>query len=58
MIDRIFKSWKSSLLGVGIIAACLVMVFAEKATLTEVGVFIAGGLYALYYKGKDNGPKL
>ncbi len=50
MIDRIFRNWKTSLLGVAIIITTLVMVFKEVATLTEVGGFWAVALVLLYVK--------
>ena len=50
MIDRIFKNWKTTLLGVGLIIAGVLLVWFEKATLTEMGAFFAVGLYALFVK--------
>lgn len=50
MIDRIFKNWKTSLLGVMIILITLSMVFFEVATLTEVGAFWAISLVLIFVK--------
>lgn len=50
MIDRIFKNWKTSIVGVILIIVPLVMVFAKVATLTEVGAFIVLGLGAFFSK--------
>lgn len=50
MIERIFKSWKSSSLGVAIILITLYMVFKEVATLTEVGAFWGVALLLLFKK--------
>jgi hypothetical protein len=53
MIDRILKNWKTSSIGVGLIISGVVLVWFEKATLTEMGAFIGVGLYALFM----NDPK-
>lgn len=47
MIDRIFKNWKTSIIGAVLIASSMTLVFLEKATLTEVGAFlvVATGLF-------------
>ena len=50
MVDRIFKNWKTTALGIGIIGACLLLVGFEKATLTEVSIFCVGGLLAIFSK--------
>ena len=57
MIERIFKSWKSSLLGLLIILVTLAMVFYEVASLTEVGAFWAVALVLIFTKdsSEDNG---
>ena len=56
MIERIFKNPKTTILGLIIIMLCFVMVFMEKATLTEVSVFMIGGFSVLFLKdGKDGG---
>lgn len=55
MIDRIFKNYKTTLLGLVIILTCFVFVWFEKATLTEVSIFVTGGFALLFLK--DPTPK-
>ncbi len=50
MIDRILKNRKTTLLGLSILAICFILVFLEKATLTEVSGFICGGFFVLFSK--------
>ena len=52
MIDRIFKNWKSTLLGLGVMGVGFLLVWFEKATLTEFTGFIGGGLLLLFSKDK------
>jgi len=49
LYDRVFGSWKSTLVGTGLIAVAVSLVYFEKATLTEAGLFVAGGI-ALFFK--------
>ena len=37
MFDRIFKNWRTTALGTTVIIASLLLVYFEKATLTEAG---------------------
>ena len=54
MIDRVFKSWKTTTLGIGIIVASLVLVYLNRAELTEALAFITGGVGLIFAKdGKD-----
>lgn len=53
MIDRIFKSWKTSILGLLIILAGFLLVWFGKATLTEFSGFITGGMVLLFTKEKN-----
>jgi len=57
--NRIFKSWKSSLIGVIILLGTLGTVYAGKATLTEASIFIAAGVGAFFLndgkKKEDDG---
>jgi hypothetical protein len=53
MIDRIFKNWKSTALGLGVMAVGFILVWFEKATLTEFTAFIGGGLVLLFTKDKS-----
>jgi chromate transport protein ChrA len=50
LIERIFKNWKTTLLGLAMIVACFVLVFLEKASLTEASVFIVGGFTMLFLR--------
>jgi hypothetical protein len=60
LIERIFGNPKTTLLGLLIIALCFVLVFYEKATLTELSLFLVGGFSMLFLKdpdGKDSSGK-
>lgn len=50
MIDRVLKNWKTTVIGLAILAVCFCLVFMGKASLTEVGGFICGGFYVLFSK--------
>ena len=54
MINRIFKNWKTTLLGVGLIIAGLLFVWFEKATLTELTAFIGSGLVLMLVKDPNH----
>lgn len=51
MIDRIFKSWKTSLIGLGVLVFGFAMVWTEKATILEASPFISG-IFAILWKEK------
>ncbi len=55
MSERIFKNWKTTLLGLIIIGASLAAVFTGKASLTEAGAFITLGIGFFFLK--DSSPK-
>jgi hypothetical protein len=59
--DRIFKNWKTSVLGALILGGSLAAVFTGKASLTEAGAFIAMGCTLFFLKdnssSKPNEPK-
>lgn len=57
LIERIFKNWKTTLLGLAMIIACFVLVFLEKATLTEASVFIVGGFTMLFLRDSADSVK-
>jgi hypothetical protein len=62
LIERIFKNPKTTLLGLIIIGLCFVLVFYEKATLTELSAFMMGAFALMFLKdpkedGKDAGGK-
>jgi hypothetical protein len=62
LIERIFGNPKTTLLGLIIIGLCFVLVFYEKATLTEVSTFMVGAFALMFLKdpkedGKATGGK-
>ena len=62
LIERIFRNPKTTLLGLLIIALCFVLVFYEKATLTEMSAFMMGAFALMFLKdpkedGKDTSGK-
>ena len=63
MIERIFRNWKTTVIGLTILVVSLVFVWFERATLTEVSIFMMGGFAFLFSKdpkptdGKANNPK-
>jgi hypothetical protein len=57
LIERIFKNWKTTLLGLAMIIACFVLVFIEKASLTEASVFIVGGFTMLFLRDSADSAK-
>ncbi len=54
MIDRIFKNWKTTLIGLLVIGSSVGAVFANKATLTEAGAFITMGIAFFFLKDSIN----
>jgi hypothetical protein len=57
LIERIFKNWKTTLLGLAMIVACFVLVFIEKATLSEASMFIVGGFTMLFLRDSADSAK-
>jgi len=57
LIERIFKNWKTTLLGLAMIVACFVLVFLEKATLSEASMFIVGGFTMLFLRDSADSGK-
>jgi hypothetical protein len=56
LIERIFGNPKTTLLGLIIIGLCFVLVFYEKATLTEVSAFMMGAFALMFLKDpKEDG---
>lgn len=53
MIERLFRSPKTTILGLIVMVLCFLLVFLKKATLTEVGVFVMGGFSMLFLKDPD-----
>lgn len=50
MIDRIFKNWKTSLIGLIILIGSMALVYFEKATLIEAGTFIGTAIVLFFMK--------
>ena len=50
IIERIWKDPKTTLLGLIIIGLCFVLVFYEKASLTEVSAFLMGAFALMFLK--------
>ena len=55
MIDRVFKNWKTTALGVLLVTGSLILVGINKATLTEAGAFIVAGVGSIFAKDKKDG---
>ncbi len=52
MIDRMFNSWKTTIIGVIILIGSMALVFLDKASLTEASGFIIAG-FGLFF-ANDN----
>ncbi len=50
MIDRIFKNLKTTLVGILILIIGFVLVYLDKATLTEFGAFLVVAFTLLFIK--------
>jgi len=50
MIERVFKNRKTTALGIFILLSSFVLVWFDKATLTEVSLFLTGGFAMLFIK--------
>jgi hypothetical protein len=55
LIERIFGNPKTTLLGLIIIGLCFVLVFYEKATLTEMSAFMVGAFALMFFKDPQDG---
>ena len=55
LIERIFGNPKTTLLGLIIIGLCFVLVFYEKATLTELSAFMVGAFALMFLKDPKDG---
>ena len=55
MIDRIFKSWRNTVIGLLILLLPLALVFTGKSTLTEAAAFISTllGIFFVFKKDSD-----
>jgi Flp pilus assembly protein protease CpaA len=50
VIERIFRNRKTTILGLLILIISFILVWFEKATLTEVSLFLTGGFAMLFVK--------
>jgi hypothetical protein len=50
--ERIFSNWKTTTLGIAVLICGFVLVWFEKATLSELTGFVAGGLLLLISRDK------
>jgi hypothetical protein len=50
VIERVFKNRKTTALGLFILLSSFVLVWFDKATLTEVSLFLTGGFAMLFIK--------
>ncbi len=50
MKERIFKSWRTSVLGIGLILISIVAVFLGKATLTEAALVLPVAFTLMFIK--------
>jgi len=50
MVDRIFKNWKTTIIGLAVILGALAFVYLDKASLTEAGAFMGVGLGLFFIK--------
>lgn len=50
MIERIFKNWKSTVIGVIIMAVCIVAFFIDKVSLIEMFTGMGAGLALFFIK--------
>lgn len=56
MTERIFKNWKTTLLGIIMLVGSLLLVYYGKATLTEASAFMVAGFSMFFLKDpKNNG---
>ena len=55
LIERIFGNPKTTILGLIIIGLCFVLVFYEKATLTELSAFMVGAFALMFLKDPKDG---
>ena len=55
LIERIFGNPKTTILGLIIIGLCFVLVWAGRATLTEVSTFMVGAFALMFLKDPKDG---
>lgn len=55
IIERLWKDPKTTILGLIVITLCFILVFLEKASLTEVSTFLVGAFALLFLKDPKDG---
>ena len=55
LIERIFGNPKTTILGLIIIGLCFVLVWAGRASLTEVSTFMVGAFALFFFKDAKDG---
>jgi len=50
LIDRVFKNWKSTLIGITIISVSVIALLFDQATLEQVAIFWATGFGLFFVK--------
>ena len=55
LIERIWKDPKTTVLGLLIVGLCFVLVFYQRATLTEVSAFLMGAFALLFLRDPKDG---
>lgn len=55
IFDRVFKSWRTSLLGLGFLFFGGALVWAEKASLAEFAAFITAAFVLFFVKETPKG---
>ena len=53
MINRLFRNYKTTLLGLVVLGLTFLFVWFDKATLTEVSLFITGGFALLFMRDPE-----
>jgi len=53
MIERIFRNWKTTMFGLGLIMFGCGLVWFEKASLAEFSAFLMGGFALMMTKDGD-----
>ena len=53
MINRLFRNYKTTLLGLVVLGLTFLFVWFDKATLTEVSLFITGGVALLFMRDPE-----
>jgi hypothetical protein len=53
MINRLFRNYKTTLLGLVVLGLTFLFVWFQKATLTEVSLFITGGFALLFMRDPE-----